>query len=177
MIAYLQGITRQRSSWTLLLVSALFLEICAMVFQHGLGLSPCVMCIYERIATLGFMAAALIALINPQWLLLRWMGLLIWGFSAIRGLQLALKHVDYLLHPSPFNTCSLFPDFPSWLPLDGWTPWFFAAYADCAERQWSLLGWELPQWLVPIFSLYLAIWLLILIANLAQKGRLAPCGE
>ena len=83
----------------------------------------------------------------------------------------------YLLHPSPFNTCSLFPDFPSWLPLDGWTPWFFAAYADCAERQWSLLGWELPQWLVPIFSLYLAIWLLILIANLAQQGRLAPCGE
>lgn len=35
MIAYLQGITRQRSSWTLLLVSALFLEICAMVFQPG----------------------------------------------------------------------------------------------------------------------------------------------
>ena len=62
MIAYLQGITRQRSSWTLLLVSALFLEICAMVFQHGLGLSPCVMCIYERIAILGLMTAALIAL-------------------------------------------------------------------------------------------------------------------
>lgn len=44
MIAYLQGITQQRWSWMLLLVSALFLELCAMVFQHGLGLFPCVMC-------------------------------------------------------------------------------------------------------------------------------------
>ena len=47
MIAYLQRITQQRASWLLLLGSALFLELCAMVFQHGLGLFPCVMCIYE----------------------------------------------------------------------------------------------------------------------------------
>ena len=177
MIAYLQGITQQRWSWLLLLVSAFFLELCAMVFQHGLGLFPCVMCVYERIATMGLMAAALAALINPKRALFRWLGILIWGYSAIRGLQLALKHVDYLLNPSPFNTCSVLPDFPSWLPLDTWAPWFFAAYADCAERQWSLLGWELPQWLVPIFALYLVIWLVIFIANLAQKGRFGTCGE
>ena len=53
MIAYLQRITQQRWSWLLLLVSAFFLELCAMVFQHGLGLFPCVMCVYERIATMG----------------------------------------------------------------------------------------------------------------------------
>lgn len=47
MIAYLQGITQQRWSWVLLLVSALFLELCAMLFQHGLGLFPCVMCVNE----------------------------------------------------------------------------------------------------------------------------------
>ena len=62
MIAYLQGITRQRTYWMVLLVSALFLELCAMAFQHGMGLSPCVMCIYERIATMGLVAAALVAL-------------------------------------------------------------------------------------------------------------------
>ncbi|WP_315710231.1 disulfide bond formation protein B [Brenneria uluponensis] len=59
MIAYLQGISQQRSSWKLLLVSALFLELSAMVFQHGLGLSPCVMCIYERITTMGLIAVGL----------------------------------------------------------------------------------------------------------------------
>lgn len=60
MIAYLQGISQQRSFWKLLLVSALFLELSAMVFQHGLGLSPCVMCIYERITTMGLITAALV---------------------------------------------------------------------------------------------------------------------
>ena len=177
MIEFLRSIAAHRLAWGLLAASALLLELCALFFQHVLGLHPCVMCIYERVALLGIGLAALIALIDPTRIWLRWPALLLWGFSSLRGLQLSLKHVDIQLNPSPFNTCSLFPDFPSWLPLDGWTPWFFAAYADCAERQWSLLGWELPQWLVPIFSLYLAIWLLILIANLAQKGRLAPCGE
>ena len=177
MIAYLQGITRQRASWILLLASAVLLELGAMGFQHGLGLSPCVMCIYERIATMGLVAAALIALINPKQRVFRWLGILIWGYSAVRGFQLSLRHVDYLVNPSPFNTCSVFPDFPVWLPLDSWAPWFFAAYADCAERQWSFLGWELPQWLVPIFALYLTTWLVILIANLAQKGRFGSCVE
>ncbi|WP_422528765.1 disulfide bond formation protein DsbB [Serratia fonticola] len=169
MIVYLQGITQQRASWMLLLVSALFLEICAMVFQHGLGLLPCVMCIYERIATIGLIAAALVALLNPKRAVFRWLGILIWGYCSIRGLQLSLQHVDYLLNPAPFNTCSIFPDFPGWLPLDSWVPFFFAAYADCAEKQWQFLGWELPQWLVPIFALYLAIWLVIVIANLIRK--------
>ena len=103
MIAYLQGITRQRSSWTLLLVSALFLEICAMVFQHGLGLSPCVMCIYERAAIAGVAFSALIALIAPRMLLLRLLAVAIGLFSAVKGLRLALQHTDYQLNPAPWN--------------------------------------------------------------------------
>ncbi|MBO0505892.1 disulfide bond formation protein DsbB [Aeromonas veronii] len=177
MIAYLQEITRQRVSWMLLLASAVLLELGAMGFQHGLGLSPCVMCIYERIAIMGLIAAALIALINPKQLLFRWLGILIWGYSAVRGCQLSLQHVDYLVNPSPFHTCSIIPDFPVGLPFDSWAPWFFAAYADCTERQLSFLGWELPQLLVPIFALYLTTWLVILIANLAQKGGFGTCVE
>ena len=170
MIAYLQRITQQRASWLLLLGSALFLELCAMVFQHGLGLFPCVMCIYERIAILGILAAALLALINPQKWWLRWPALLIWLGSAIEGLRLSLRHVDIQLNPSPFNTCSPFAEFPSWLPLDKWVPWLFNPTGDCAELQWSFLGWEMPQWLVLFFAVYLIIALAVIVGNLA-KGR------
>ena len=79
MIAYLQGISRQRASWILLLASAVLLELGAMGFQHGLGLSPCVMCIYARIATVGLVAAALVALINPNKRVLGWLGIVLWG--------------------------------------------------------------------------------------------------
>lgn len=173
MIVWLRSITQARLAWVLLGVSAVFLEVCALLFQHGLGLRPCLMCIYERIAVIGLIVSSVVALIDPSKRIWRWSGLIMWGLCIYRGLQLSLRHVDYLLHPSPFNTCSLFPDFPSWLPLDVWFPWWFKPLAECSERQWSMLGWGLPQWLVLIFSLYLLVWLMVITANLLTHRYLA----
>ena len=170
MISFIRLITQQRAAWLLLLASTLFFEFCGLFFQHVMGLTPCVMCIYERIAILGILAAALLALINPQKWWLRWPALLIWLGSAIEGLRLSLRHVDIQLNPSPFNTCSPFAEFPSWLPLDKWVPWLFNPTGDCAELQWSFLGWEMPQWLVLFFAVYLIIALAVIVGNLA-KGR------
>lgn len=108
MIFWLRHITRERSAWLLLGLSAVFLEVCALMFQHGLGLRPCLMCIYERLVVLGLLGSTLIALIEPAKTFWRWSGLILWGLSIYRGLQLSLKHVDYLLNPSPFNSCSFF---------------------------------------------------------------------
>ena len=52
MTFWLRHITRQRSAWLLLGLSAVFLEVCALLFQHVLGLRPCLMCIYERLVVL-----------------------------------------------------------------------------------------------------------------------------
>ena len=171
MIAYLQGITRQRSSWTLLLVSALFLEICAMVFQHGLGLSPCVMCIYERAAIAGVAFSALIALIAPRMLLLRLLAVAIGLFSAVKGLRLALQHTDYQLNPAPWNQCPLMVEFPSTLPLNKWLPQMFEAYGSCSEIQWSFLGFSMPQWLIVIFVSYILVLGLVLISQFKPMQR------
>ena len=65
MTFWLRHITRERSAWLLLGLSAVFLEVCALLFQHGLGLRPCLMCIYERLAVIGLFGSALIALIDP----------------------------------------------------------------------------------------------------------------
>jgi disulfide bond formation protein DsbB len=107
MTFWLRHITRERSAWLLLGLSAVFLEVCALLFQHGLGLRPCLMCIYERLAVIGLFGSALIALIDPAKSLWRWGGLILWGLSIYRGLQLSLRHVDYLLHPYYFilNCC------------------------------------------------------------------------
>lgn len=170
MIALLRHATTTRLAWGLLSLSALLFELCGLFFQHVMGLQPCVMCIYERLAFLGILAAGLLGLLHPRWLWLRWAALSLWGYAAFRGLQLSLKHVDYQLNPSPFNTCSLFADFPAWLPLDKWLPWLFNPTGDCADIQWQFLGWSMPQWLVLIFGVYLALFLLIALANLV-KGR------
>nr|WP_321270300.1 disulfide bond formation protein DsbB [uncultured Tolumonas sp.] len=172
MVVWLRNITHRRFAWGLLGLSAVFLEACALLFQHGLGLRPCLMCVYERLVVIAIIISAMVAVIDPSKLFFRWSGLIAWGFCIYRGLQLSLMHVDYLLHPSPFNTCSLVPDFPTWMPLDTWLPWWFKPLSECSEKQWVLMGWELPQWLVLIFSLYFIVWLIIIAANLLTNRYL-----
>ncbi|MNC40345.1 Disulfide bond formation protein B [compost metagenome] len=96
--------------------------------------------------------------------------MLLWGYSAIWGLKLALKHVDYQVNPSPFNVCEGFVDFPSWAPLDQWVPWLFFPDGDCSEISWQFLSFSMPQWLVLIFAAYLLVFVVVTIGNLV-KGR------
>ncbi|NCB60080.1 MAG: disulfide bond formation protein B, partial [Gammaproteobacteria bacterium] len=63
MIAFIRKLTQNRIAWAVLFGSTLFLELCAMVFQHVMGLQPCVLCIYQRVAVLGIMAASIIGFI------------------------------------------------------------------------------------------------------------------
>ena len=40
----------QKSAWLVLFATSLALEFTALYFQHGMGLEPCIMCIYQRTA-------------------------------------------------------------------------------------------------------------------------------
>jgi disulfide bond formation protein DsbB len=170
MILFIRTLTKQRLAWALLFLTAIFLELCALFFQHVMDLQPCVMCIYERMAVLGIAAAGLIGMIQPNWLLCRWLGMAVWIYSAVNGLQLALQHTNLQLHPSPFNTCPLFPTFWGNMPLDHWLPWMFKASGDCSEIQWSFLSWSMPQWLIVAFAIYTITSIIIIAGNLI-KGR------
>ncbi|WP_428773708.1 disulfide bond formation protein DsbB [Vibrio sp.] len=166
---WLNSFSRRRLAWMLLLTFVVFFEGCALVFQHILELAPCVMCIYERIAMLGIGGAALFGVLAPQNPLVRWLGLAGWGASSYKGLTLAMQHVDYQLNPSPFATCDLFVTFPDWAPLNQWAPWMFEAYGDCSKIVWQFLTLSMPQWLVVIFAANLAVFALIVLAQLTPK--------
>ncbi|MBB6055017.1 disulfide bond formation protein DsbB [Tolumonas osonensis] len=170
MIAFIRKLTQNRIAWAVLFGSTLFLELCAMVFQHVMGLQPCVLCIYQRVAVLGIMAASIIGFIYPKNLILRWSGLLLWAYSAVQGLRLALQHTNIQLNPSPFTTCDLFVVFPDWLPLNQWAPWFFNATGECSDLQWQFLSWTMPQWLIVAFGIYTLISFIVIAGNLI-KGK------
>lgn len=170
MIQFIRNVTQNRIAWGILFGSTLFLELCGLFFQHVMGLQPCVMCIYQRMAILGIMTGSLIGFINPHNFMLRWVGMAIWAYSSVEGLRLALRHTDIQLNPSPFNTCDLFVTFPQWLPLDRWIPSVFNATGDCSEIQWQFLSWGMPQWLIVTFGLYILSSFTIIAGNLI-KGR------
>lgn len=87
----LNHFSRIRLSWFLLLLCIIFFEASALTFQHIMKLPPCVMCIYERVAMMGIGGAAIIGLLNPNNLIIRWCGFIAWGISAGWGLKLALE--------------------------------------------------------------------------------------
>ncbi|MCL9774565.1 disulfide bond formation protein DsbB [Vibrio methylphosphonaticus] len=170
-LSNIKAFSKTRLSWALLFTCTLIFELCALFFQHVLMLGPCVMCIYERVAMFGILAAASIGLINPNNAVFRWAGLLAWGAAAVKGLTLSLEHVDYQFNPSPFKTCDLFVTFPDWAPLNEWAPWMFEAYGDCSKVVWQFLTLSMPQWLVIIFAGNLVALAIIVLAQSAKQSR------
>ncbi|EBO8363142.1 disulfide bond formation protein DsbB [Salmonella enterica subsp. enterica] len=164
MLRFLNQCSRGRGAWLLMAFTALALEMVALWFQHVMLLKPCVLCIYERCALFGVMGAGLVGAIAPK-TPLRYVAMVIWIYSAWRGLQLAYEHTMIQLHPSPFMTCDFMARFPDWLPLGKWLPQVFVASGDCAERQWSFLTLEMPQWLLGIFAAYLVVAIAVVIAQ------------
>jgi len=170
-LSILKDFSKGRLSWLLLLIFVIFFEACALFFQHVMMLSPCVMCIYERVAMMGVGVAAMIGLVNPNNTIIRWLGLAAWGASAYKGLALSMQHVDYQFNPSPFATCDLFVTFPSWAPLNDWAPWMFEAFGDCSKVVWQFLSLSMPQWLVVIFAGNLIALAVIVLAQFAKSKR------
>lgn len=164
MMQSLNRYSKKRRAWLLLALTAFTLELVMLYLHHVMLLKPCVLCIYQRCALFGIVAAGLVGAIAPATPLC-FAGLAIWLYSAWQGLLLAIKHTDIQLHPSPFVTCDFFVRFPAWFPLEKWLPSVFSASGDCAVRQWYFLSLEISQWMIVIFGAYLAIAVIILIAH------------
>lgn len=162
---------QSRTAWSVLLASALALELCALFFQYVMKLDPCVMCIYQRLAVLGLLIAGLIGVIGCRLRLLRFVAVLFWGVSATWGLQLALELVEMQTNPNPFSTCSFLPEFPAWMPLHEWLPSVFMPTGMCTDTPWELFSITMPQWMVVAFSGYLIALILFMIPALAPTKK------
>lgn len=169
MLTFFKSCSVNRSGWLLLLLSALALEGIALYFQYGMELQPCVMCVYERVALFGIAFAGMFGALFPSSVIMRLIAIIIGLFSAFKGLIIAIKHVDYQLHPAPWNQCPITPDFPQTLPLDKWFPALFHPTGLCSEISWSWLGFSMAQWIVFMFAVYIVILGLVLISQFKKQ--------
>lgn len=144
----------KRLPWLLVGLSALSLEFAALFFQYGLELEPCVLCVYQRTAIGGIALGGLLGAIAPGIAWLRLPGYLGWGASAAIGTQLALEHIA--VQRGETMGCDFFANFPSWAKLDEWFPTVFQPTGSCDEIKWQFLDHSMPEWMVVVFSLYLA---------------------
>lgn len=153
-----------RMAYTALAVISLGLIGIALALQHWVGLDPCPLCIFQRIA---YFAVALFALI-AAWLSpkssSRWSGVLVL-LSALTGAGIAGRHV--WLQTNPQNM-SCGPGLQAMLenfPLTDVLPKVFRGSGDCAEAGWTLIGLTIAEWSLMWFIILSAATIFILAAR------------
>lgn len=170
MLQFFNRCSLGRSAWLLMALTVVALELTALYFQHIMLLQPCVICIYQRCALFGILGASILGAIAPK-SPLRYAAILLWIYSAWKGTHLSWQHTMLQLYPSPFATCDFFVSFPTWLPLDKWVPSVFQASGDCSTKQWQFLSFEMPQWMIGIFTVYLFVSVLVLFSQFASPKK------
>ena len=79
MLDFFKQLSLKRSAWIFLAFTAFALESTALYFQYGMGLQPCVLCVYERLAVVGLFVAGLIGALAQVRLLSAFL-LLLWVY-------------------------------------------------------------------------------------------------
>jgi len=172
-VNYLSNITTSQKPWLLLAVSALGLELSALFFQYALGLEPCIMCVYQRLAIIAIIAAGVIGMFGYNNIFARISAYALWGVGSVWGLIIALEHVEMQANSgSLFFSCEFIPNFPTWAPLHEWIPFLFEATGDCGEISWQFLSLSMPQWMVVVYALYTLTLAIVLINRLACAKKL-----
>lgn len=171
-MSLIQSISRlaaHKAAWMILFITSLGLEVAALYFQYGLGLAPCIMCIYQRTAMYGVvLAGLLVMLVNNS--LTRFAGFAIWLVSAGWGWLIAREHVEILNASNPFfASCEIVPNFPSFMPLHEWLPAIFAAKGDCMEDGWRFMSMGMAEWMVILFGAYFITGVVVLSCRLLDK--------
>lgn len=160
------------TSWKLLAISALALELVALYFQYVMGLAPCIMCIYQRAAIWGIFFAGVVGSFGHKYMITRLVAFALWGTGAIWGLIIAFEHVEMQTTDSLFFTCEYVPNFPSWAPLHQWIPALFEATGDCGEISWRFLDYTMPQWMIATYCMYTAVFAIVIIGRLLHARKL-----
>ena len=131
----------------------------AMYFQYVAGLTPCPLCILQRVAFIGVGIVSLAGFLhNPR----RW-GRRVYagvaGVAALLGAGIAARHV-WLQNLPAGQTPECGPGLAFMLdafPLTEALELILRGSGECAEVQWSLLGLSMPGWSL--------VWLTVLAAG------------
>lgn len=161
---------RQLTTYRNLQVFLVIMAIIGMSFalfylQRHLGLSPCPLCIFQRVGLIIMGGFALIsALFNPKSKVIR---LLLWLGSLVGigwATAVAARHV-WLQHLPADQVPSCGPGLNYWLdtlPILQVFKEVFAGSGECASVDWTLMGLSIPEQSLILFIVLLIVHVLIL---------------
>lgn len=137
----------------------------ALYLQHVVGLEPCPLCTFQRVAVISVGVIALVAAAH---------GPVGWGrrfyaaltaLAATGGIVVAGRHV-WLQHLPADQVPACGPGLDYWMaafPMQEVVRQVFQGSGECAKVDWTLLGVSLPGWTLVLFVVLfvLALWQLV----------------
>ncbi|MDH3589728.1 MAG: disulfide bond formation protein B [Gammaproteobacteria bacterium] len=122
----------------------------ALYFQHVIGLQPCPLCVFQRIAVISLGAVFLVAFIHNSRSWGRYAYVLLFLIAGGFGVAVAGRHVWLQgLPPEQVPACG--PDLAYLLdsfPLAEALKKVFSGSGECAEVVWQFLGLSMPAWVL-----------------------------
>ena len=141
----------------------------ALYAQYVLGLAPCPLCIFQRVATIATGVLFLIAALhNPRPTGARVYGALI-GLSALCGVLVSARHIWIQAQP-PGTVAACGADLDYLLdimPVTEVVSKVLTGSGECGKIDWTLLGLSMPWW-VAISLGVLGAWALLV--NFRKSG-------
>lgn len=132
------------------LVVCMALMAFALYVQYGLGLEPCPLCIFQRVAVIGLgVIFALAALHNPGATGRRVYAMLV-AIDAAAGAGVAGRHL-WLQSLPPERVPACGPGLEYMLksfPLGETLRTVLSGSGECAQVDWTLLGLAMPGWVL-----------------------------
>ena len=152
-----------RAMYAAIAVISFVLIAIALVLQHAVGLAPCPLCIFQRIAyfVVGLLAAAAAALMPRR--SARVLGVLVL-LSTLAGAGIAGRHVWLQMNPQSLSCGPGLQTMLENFPLTEVLPKVFRGSGDCAEAGWTLLGLTIADWSLLWFVILSAATLVALFA-------------
>ena len=134
----------------------------ALYAQHVLGLAPCPLCIFQRVAVIGVGVLFLIAALhNPAG-----KGAFVYGalidLAALAGVGIAARHVWIQAQP-PGTVAACGADLDYMLeimPMTEVVNKVLFGSGECGKIDWTLLGLSMPWWVL-ISLVALGMWALL----------------
>jgi disulfide bond formation protein DsbB len=143
----------------------------ALVFQYGMGLEPCPLCIVQRWFVIAVGAVLLAgALHNPHGWVRRLYGLGVVALAAL-GAAVAARQV-WIQHLPPEQVAGCGADLDYMLqnfPLIKTVTLLWAGTSDCAAVTWSFLGLSMAGWMVVCFAGFIVLGFALLFVRADRK--------
>src|SRR5690606_37634287 len=120
----------------------------ALYAEHVLGLAPCPLCIFQRVAVIAIGVIFLIATVHgPGRIAGRIYGALI-ALAALAGIGIAARHIWIQAQPpGTVAACSADLDYMlEIMPLNEVLAKVFTGSGECGTVDWTLLGLSMPWW-------------------------------